>query len=824
MKNGFTKKLLALVLIGVMILSAVACGGDDKSSEDTAETTTKAPAAEEPAEDVSEEQAAEEEEAEEEPASAGVSEDTPLVLQTSELDGKFSAFFYTSAYDNDVQEKTALGLLDVNKDGEVIAGPDENSVAQSFTIEPADDNSQTTYTIVLKNDLVFSDGEALTVDDVLFSMYVLSDPYYDGSSTFYSLNIDGMAEYRLQTSTEMVEVGDDILAAGISGEAGAEPVLGDGLTVATAEQQAAFWSYLDEAGQMFAQEITDYVNNNYLDDDYAESALPGYSVEDIQASETLQTAFGMAMWGFGGLEDETFSDANGEEYDLSDDSVELDASVYWNNIVGAYGYDLDEETGINVEKAGDKNVEDYVQELFYQNEGGVEGGVDSITGITTETVTGDDGEEHDAVVIELIGIDPTAEFKMGVTVAPKHYYTEGYEGELTEFGVDPTSRDFLEFLKTKNDRPVGAGPYIFESYQDNVVTYSANPNFHLGEPKIKTLRYQVLEGGSELDALLTDTVHFAEPSASQEVVSDISSGAGDYAKLDYILVDNDGYGYIGINSQAIPEWNVRKALAHAFNVQLSVDNYYGELASASYRPMTKVQWAYPDNPEQLYPYDESGETSKELLLEEGYIDNDGVIEYPADHEKAGEQFTLKFTLPMGADDHPAGSIFLDTQKVLEGIGVKVDIEVDTALLGKLSTAYESGIQVWTAAWGSGGVDPDMFQIWYSDPTVNLGNSPNNTGLFWLFENGTEDQKAVLAELNELIIAGRTSVDKEERKPIYANALELASSLAVEVPTYQRKNMFAYNADVINPDTLLSGDDVTPFQSPLAEIWNVELNW
>ena len=41
-------------------------------------------------------------------------------------------------------------------------------------------------------------------------------------------------------------------------------------------------------------------------------------------------------------------------------------------------------------------------------------------------------------------------------------------------------------------------------------------------------------------------------------------------------------------------------------------------------------------------------------------------------------------------------------------------ETDQNLLGKLSTAYESGIQVWAAAWGSGGVDPDMFQIWYSD--------------------------------------------------------------------------------------------------------------
>jgi len=38
---------------------------------------------------------------------------------------------------------------------------------------------------------------------------------------------------------------------------------------------------------------------------------------------------------------------------------------------------------------------------------------------------------------------------------------------------------------------MGAGPYIFESYKDNIVTLTANDNYIMGSPKIKTLRYQV---------------------------------------------------------------------------------------------------------------------------------------------------------------------------------------------------------------------------------------------------------------------------------------------------------------------------------------------
>ena len=307
------------------------------------------------------------------------------------------------------------------------------------------------------------------------------------------------------------------------------------------------------------------------------------------------------------------------------------------------------------------------------------------------------------------------------------------------------------------------------------------------------------------------------------IVNDITAGEGDYAKLGYTLVDNDGYGYIGIQVQAIPEFEVRKALAHSFNVQLSVDNYYQELASVNYRTMTKILWAYPDNPENLFPYDGTGETSKELFLEAGYIYDEAanIMYYPEDHEKAGSQVTFKFTLPSEASDHPAGSIFIDSQAVLEKIGVKVDLETDENLLGKLTTAYDSGVQVWAAAWGSGGVDPDMFQIWYSDPKVNQGSS--STGLYWLFENGSDEEKAMLTELNELIMAGRSTLDTEERKAIYKRALELSTGLAVEIPTYQRKNMYVYNKEVINSDTLFSGDDVTPFQSPISFIWNVELN-
>jgi len=750
---------------------------------------------------------------------------TPLVISTYTLDGKFSPFFATSAYDVDVAGMTQIGLLHYDKDGAPKAGVEYPSYAWAYSQEVSADKSLSTYKFILKNGITFSDGTPITAKDVLFSMYVYCDPLYDGSSTFYTMAIQGLSEYRLQTSADVLAAADAIIAAGISTAADGSLAYGTGEGF-TAEQQAAFWAYLDQAGEAFCQEIVDYVSAKYMTDDYVQKYFSAdLTAAAVSESPELKVAYGMTMWGYGVSYDaatSTFTDALGNAFVIGTNP--LTVADYWKAIVATYGYDIS-DAGINYEKAGDLGIEDRVRDLYIANEGGVEGGVSNITGITSGVEVCEDGVEREFVQIVMNGVDPTAIFKLGVSVSPWQYYTQGFTGELNEFGVSLKNADFIQCLKDKNVKPVGAGPYVFEEYKDNVVYYTANDSFLLGSPKLQYVRYQVIDSGAELDAVKTGTVYYSNPSASTAIINDITSAQGDYAKLAYTLVDNDGYGYIGVNAQAIPEWNVRRALASTMNIQLCIDNTYGELATLNYRTMTKVQWAYPENPDNLYPYDGTGETAKALFLEEGYIydASANVMSYPEGHEKVGQQVTLKATLPMEAKDHPAGSIFINMQTVLATIGVKFDIEVDTSLLNKLSTAYESGIQLWAAAWGSGGVDPDMFQIWYSDPAVNQSSSPTAKGLYWMFANGSAEEKAALQELNELILAGRSTLDVEERKGIYARALELSTSLTTEIPTYQRKNMYVFNKDVINAATLFSGDDVTPFQSPLAYIWNVELN-
>ena len=45
-------------------------------------------------------------------------------------------------------------------------------------------------------------------------------------------------------------------------------------------------------------------------------------------------------------------------------------------------------------------------------------------------------------------------------------------------------------VKARNAAPLGAGPYTFEGYANSAVTLKANPNYYLGEPKIRYIRMQ----------------------------------------------------------------------------------------------------------------------------------------------------------------------------------------------------------------------------------------------------------------------------------------------------------------------------------------------
>ena len=134
-------------------------------------------------------------------------ENDTLVVGTLNFDGKFSPFFYTNAYENDILRLVHLYLLDTDREGSVvlqgIQGETRPYNGTDYTYQGIADCAITEnpdgtvyYDITLRPGVQFSDGTALDIDDVIFSLYVPLDPSYDGNMTLYSLPIEGLQDYR----------------------------------------------------------------------------------------------------------------------------------------------------------------------------------------------------------------------------------------------------------------------------------------------------------------------------------------------------------------------------------------------------------------------------------------------------------------------------------------------------------------------------------------------------------------------------------------------------------------------------------------------------
>ena len=130
-----------------------------------------------------------------------------FVIASEALDGVFNPFFSTTGADGTIVGMTQIGMLSTGyeKDASgkyqvtVAYGDNEPVVVKDYIETYNATDKTTTYQFVIKNGIKFSDGHALTIEDVLFNMYVYLDPVYTGSSTMYSTDIIGLDAYRTQS-------------------------------------------------------------------------------------------------------------------------------------------------------------------------------------------------------------------------------------------------------------------------------------------------------------------------------------------------------------------------------------------------------------------------------------------------------------------------------------------------------------------------------------------------------------------------------------------------------------------------------------------------
>ena len=746
-----TTKLIALVLALVMVVSAfAACGGGE---------TANTPAGEE----------------------------KTLVIGTQNFDGKFSPFFYTNAYENDVLGLVNVGLLGTDREGAVVLKGIEGEVrpyngtdytytgiANCDVTENADGTVY--YDFTLKSGVKFSDGTEMDIDDVIFSLYVLLDPAYDGVSTFYALPIEGLDEYRQ----------NNIMLAALLAQLGEENT---DFTYVTEEQQTAFWAAVNDGLVKFAQEIVDYC------------AAAGYAAD----GNDVTTAAG--AWGFKldeGATAKDFALAIGEAYAWSFSAMEAESA----------GTALADLIPADVYAYSSTNIS---------------------TGESAPNVTGIQKTGDNTLRIVLTELDATAIYQMGQTIVPMHYYGDEalYDYENNKFGF---VKGDMSDVKSVTSNPVGAGPYTFESYDKGVVTLKANPNYWKGEPKIDYIKFQEGQDADKVPGVVAGTIDITDPSYSAETakaIADANGGEVTGAKITTNMVANLGYGYIGFAAKNVcvggesgseASKNLRKAIATVISVyrDVSVDSYYGEFANVINYPISDTSWAAPRVTDEGYKvafsvdvegndiYTEGMTAEEKYAAAEkaalGFFEAAGYTVADGKVTAAPEGAKMAYEVMVGGGgigDHPVFMALTQASASLKNIGFDL-IVTDMSNFSEMTNSVNSGTaEMFGMAWQAT-PDPDMFQIYHSE-----GGS--NEKSYWIKD----------AALDKLIMDARQSTDQTYRKTLYKQALDIVADWAVEIPMYQRQNCIIFSTERVNMETVTP--DITTFWGWANDIELLEMN-
>ena len=728
--------------------------------------------------------------------SADASKDSgAMVFASDEFNAKFSPFFAETVSDTMVSDLVNVQLLQLDRTGSIITkgieGEKKEYNGKEYTYHGISDldikeNSDGTvfYDFKLKDGLKFSDGEPFTIDDVIFTMYVLADPTYDGNVTFFTLPIQGMDEYRNGVDTLF----NLILKAG---EGNTD------FSKWTEEQQKTFWTDYKKAVDAFVKEITDLCVKNGLnkEGDSIAACAANYGYEGLKDDATAMDFFNAMLAKYDGS--------------VSKMSASESAGTQFGALMPSYN---DYQVGVE-------------------------------TGESAPNITGIQKTGENSLRIVATKVDAQMIYQLAVTVGALHYY-----GDKAKFDYDKNQFGFpkgdLSSMREKISKPLGAGAYAFDKYENGVVSLKANDSYYDGAPKVKNLNLKYVAENDKLNSILAGTTDIATPSFTTEVADAIkkanSNGELSGDKIYTTAVDALGYGYIGINSHNVcvnkepgseQSKDLRRAFATIFSVyrDLAISSYYGDRASVINYPITNTSWAAPQPTDDGYEIAFSKDADGNPIYTSDMKDEDkyaaakkaalGFLEkagYTVQNGKitaapAGAKMEYEVMIGGGGNgDHPSFMILTEAQKALAEIGMKLDINDMSNSADMWNKLNARQAEMWCAAWQAT-PDPDMYQVYYSD-VANGGKEPGGSNYMYQIED---------KDLDDMIMQARESTDQEYRKTIYRAALDKIIDWACEIPVYQRQEVTTFASNRIKVDTITP--DMTSYYKWYSEIQNYELS-
>ncbi|MBI3998741.1 MAG: peptide ABC transporter substrate-binding protein, partial [Armatimonadetes bacterium] len=304
-------------------------------------------------------------------------------------------------------------------------------------------------------------------------------------------------------------------------------------------------------------------------------------------------------------------------------------------------------------------------------------------------------EKADASTVRFVLPEPTADFLYNMSqwnlMLPRHLL-EGKDLATVEFNV----------------KPVGTGPFRFVELQDQqFIRMAANPDYHLGRPKLDVWIERAFE---DEDAALAA---FAKGDVDLVAV-DTSGGLQKARRFSNARI----YAYtaawifsfnMNLKAGFFGDIRVRQALAHAFDHEQLVKSVAGDAPVAWSLIGPPSSWAYDPN---VPKYRKDTARARALLSAAGFKPGpDGIL------RKDGKPFRFTVLIQSDATDSNPDAVAAALRQAFRDLGVAMEVErLEKRELGRrLFREPEYEAYLW---WNGYPFDPDPRFYWHSASAIN----------------------------------------------------------------------------------------------------------
>jgi len=287
-------------------------------------------------------------------------------------------------------------------------------------------------------------------------------------------------------------------------------------------------------------------------------------------------------------------------------------------------------------------------------------------------------------------------------ILPKHLLDEAaLAREAQESGQDPAQFGLRQ--SSFNRRPVGCGPFVFQTWKsDQYIRLARFEDYWEGPANYHTYVMRIIP-----DMLTQEMEFYAGTVDDYSVQPHQVERLSRDDRFQHFSGAAFGYSYIGYNMRRPPfdDVKVRRALGMAIDTQKIIDfMLYGQGERIT-GPFVK-QTDYYNHAITPLPYDPQGALS--LLEEAGWRKaSDGYL------QKEGKR--LAFTLITNNGNPLRKAIMAIAQDAWKKIGVQVETDLLEWSVFIQKRVNELDFDALILGW-SMGIDPDLFQIWHSSQT------------------------------------------------------------------------------------------------------------